>query len=115
MFKYDDIISTLTLVNILAKDLNYGNLKETENSVIAVSENYNFLFTKIATVKNFYKKVFLKIKMNFLNFLQLELFKNKVQKILLKYFILIASLYKNLQIYLQKLVLYNQIFKNEYG
>ena len=28
MFKYDEVISTLTLVNTLARDPNYGNIKQ---------------------------------------------------------------------------------------
>ena len=83
MIKYDDIISTLTLVNILAKDVDYGNVKnikqgaiENSNSFIASGHTsimktyyklntifYNFVICKICdTTINFYDFIAIKFK-----------------------------------------------------
>lgn len=130
MIKYDDIISTLTLVNILAKDVDYGNqqsIKEKCNlqqikgesklqlSLGFIFKNYEFVSNKFCDLlceKEFCKKIFLKMKMLFLQF---KFLVGKFKNFVLKYFIMFVNLYKNLMIFLQKIVLYNQIVKQEYG
>ena len=99
MIKYNDIINTLTLVNILAKDVNYGNVKqEISNncdcdgstfcnlqvcrfSTLTISKVCNLSFIKF---KYFCETIFL-----------------KVNKILI--------------IFLQRILLYCQQLKLEYG
>ena len=105
MFKYDDVISTLTLLNTLARDPNYGNCKqakditceldEAQNYELCAFENSNLVVLQVC---NFCKKIF-----NVENILQFKLLVRNLQK----YFYRCMNVCENLIIFLQKMVLYN--------
>ena len=112
MFKYDDVISTLTLVNTLARDPNYGNIKQVKcNCDIKNSQNI-YLKTEqdcdlvVFKNSNFFKKVF-----NVEKILQFKLLVRNLQK----YFYIGVNVCENLIIFLQKMVLYNLWLKCGYG
>ena len=116
MIKYDDIISRLTLVNILAKDVDYGNVKNIKQGVI---ENCNSFTTGLDTsiMKTygrlnsvFYNFVIYKIcdiAINFYDFIAIK-FKALCKSVFLK-------LDKSLILLLQKVLLYCQQLILEYG
>ncbi len=112
MFKYDDVISTLTLVNTLARDPNYGNIKQVncncdieklQNIYLITEQDCELCFFKN---RNFFKKVF-----NAEKILQFKLLVKNLQK----YFYRYVNVCKNLIIFLQKMVLYNLQLLLDYG
>ena len=116
MFKYDDIISTLTLVNTLARDPNYGNIKQvncncdienSQNVYLKTEQDCEFLQLKN---RNFCKNIFYLEK-----FLRSNLLVKNLQKTFLKYFYKGVNACENLIIILQKMVLYNLCLKCGYG
>ncbi len=117
MFKYDDVISTLTLVNTLARDPDYGNCKHVKAITCELDEAKNLDFEieqswelcafensnlPVLKVCNFCKKVF-----NVEKFLLFNLLVRNLQK----YF----YIGENLIIILQKMVLYNLQSLLDYG
>ena len=83
MIKYDDIISTLALVNILAKDFDYGNVKNIKQDTIDIIKTYlrlntvfyNFVirkicYLKVVSFKYFCRFTFLKLNKSLIIFLQ---------------------------------------------
>ena len=119
MFKYDDVISSLTLVNTLARDVDYGNprrIKEQCRLKVNIGtscefENRQFSsrgFCELSSVKNFCRTIFLK-------FLQFKMLADKIKIAILDYFIFSVNLYKSLILCLQKIVLYAKLAKQEYG
>ncbi len=121
MFKYDDVISTLTLVNTLARDPNYGNCKqekyitckldEAQNQDFAREQSwelYAFENTNLAVLKvrKFCKNIF---------YLEKLLRSNLLIRNLQKYFCVGVNVCENLIIVLQKMVFYNLQLKCGYG
>ncbi len=112
MFKYDDVISTLTLVNTLARDPNYGNIKQVncncdknfQNIYLKTEQGCNFVVFKNS---DFYKNIFAVAK----KFLRFKLLVRNLQK----YFYRYVNVCENLIIFLQKMVLYNLCLKCGYG
>ena len=112
MFKYDDVISTLTLVNTLAREPDYGNIKQvncncdienSQNIYLTTEQDCNcFVFKN----SNFCKKIF-----NVEKILQFKLLVRHLQK----YFYIGVNVCENLIIFLQKMVLYNLCLKCGYG
>ena len=106
MFKYDDVISTLTLVNTLARDPNYGNIKQvncncdienSQNIYLKIEQDCNFVIFKNS---NFCKKVF-----NAEKILRFKLLVRNLQKYIA------VNVCENLIIFLQKMVLYDLCLK----
>ncbi len=127
LLKYDDVISMLTVVNILAKDINYGVNSElviynfcyenqnkiTNNDMQRICNlkfaKFNFYkFCNLLIVKSFCKTVFFKV-------LQYKIVLNKFKNFILKYFISVTNLYKNLLIFLRRILFYEKLFRLEYG
>lgn len=113
MFKYDDVISTLTLVNTLARDPDYGNIKQVNcNCDIEQSQNIYLKMEQDCDLvvfknSNFYKNTFAVSK----KFLRFKLLVRNLQK----YFCIGVNICENLIIFLQKMVLYNLWLKCVYG
>ena len=129
LLKYDDVISMLTVVNILAKDVNcgvnpesvvYGFCDEKQNSNIQkicfINKICNLKFAKL----NFYKFCNLLIvksfcKIIFFKVLQYKIVLNKFKNFILKYFVSTLNLYKNLLIFLKRILFYEKLLGLEYG
>ena len=113
MFKYDDVISTLTLVNTLARDPNYGNIRQVKcNCDIEKLQNFDLKIEQDCELyvfknSNFCKNMFVVAK----KFLRFNLLVRNLQK----YFYIGVNVCKNLIIVLQKIVLYNLQLKCVYG
>ena len=112
MFKYDDVISTLTLVNTLARDPNYGNIKQvncncdienSQNAYLKIEQDCEFLQLKNS---NFFNKVFKVEKI-----LRFKLLVRNLQK----YFCMGVNVCESIIIVFQKMVLYNRQLLLGYG
>ena len=117
LLKYDDVISMLTVVNVLAKDVNYGVNPE---SVIYdfCDEKQNTNIQKICFINRICNLKFAKFNFyKFFHYIKICVIeKNKI----LMYFCALHynqkfSLYKNLVMFLEKMIFYDKYKKQEYG
>ena len=116
MFKYDDVISTLTLVNTLARDPDYGNIKQINyNCDIENSQNICLKIEQDCDLVVFKNSNFCENIFYLETFLRIKLLVKNLRKTFLKYFYKGVNVCENLIIILQKMVLYNLWLLLDYG